>query len=79
MPGTVGGPTPTDDSGLAEFLVQRGVKNAILGNALHWYLMVECEDKSEGGAGKMFARVAFRFMTELVKVRHVAHDVHTPA
>ncbi len=30
-----------DDSGLTDFLIGRGVKNALLGNRLYWYLMVE--------------------------------------
>jgi len=56
-----------EDSGLADFLVQRAVKNAVLGNRLHWYLMVEIEDDKV--MGKMYAKVTFKFMTELMKVR----------
>lgn len=52
------------DSGLADFLIERAVHDRILGTALHWYLMVECEDRV---VGKMFARVAFQFMTKLVE------------
>lgn len=54
-----------EDSGLADFLVERAVKNAILGNRLHWYLMVEIEDDKI--MGKMYAKVSFKFMTELIK------------
>lgn len=52
-----------EDSGLADFLISRAVNNTVLGTAFHWYLMVECEDRV---SGKMFARVAFQFMTKLV-------------
>ncbi|KAH7106460.1 phosphatidylinositol 3-kinase [Auriculariales sp. MPI-PUGE-AT-0066] len=59
-----------EDSGLADFLVQRAVKNEILGNRLHWYLMVEIEDDKI--MGKMYAKVAFKFMTELMKTEEGA-------
>ncbi|KAI0350030.1 atypical/PIKK/PI3K protein kinase [Trametes cingulata] len=50
-----------DDSGLADFLVSRAVRNPILGNRFHWYLMVEVamEDKM---MAKMYGRVVFKFM-----------------
>ncbi|KAI0648895.1 atypical/PIKK/PI3K protein kinase [Trametes meyenii] len=50
-----------DDSGLADFLVARAVRNPILGNRFHWYLMVEVamEDKM---MAKMYGRVVFKFM-----------------
>ncbi|KAJ3758516.1 kinase-like domain-containing protein, partial [Lentinula raphanica] len=43
-----------DDSGLTDFLVSRGVRNAWLGNRLYWYLMVEValEDKVENGSDR---------------------------
>jgi len=53
------------DSGLADFLISRAVQNSVLGTALHWYLMVETEDRV---VGKMFARVAFQFQTKLMEV-----------
>lgn len=52
------------DSGLADFLIARAVQNPVLGTALHWYLMVETEDRV---VGKMFARVAFQFQTKLME------------
>lgn len=52
------------DSGLADFLISRAVQNPVLGTALHWYLMVETEDRV---VGKMFARVAFQFQTKLME------------
>ncbi|KIJ52635.1 hypothetical protein M422DRAFT_243420 [Sphaerobolus stellatus SS14] len=54
-----------DDSGLADFLIERSVQNPILGNRFHWYLMVEVQDKM---MSKMYGRIEFRFMTRLVEV-----------
>ncbi|KAI0774997.1 atypical/PIKK/PI3K protein kinase [Trametes elegans] len=50
-----------DDSGLADFLITRAVRNPVLGNRFHWYLMVEVamEDKV---MAKMYGRVVFKFM-----------------
>ncbi len=62
----------TQDSSLARFLIARATSNMMLGNYLHWYLMVECDDRSpEQGTQhrKLFARVEYDFMTELMKVR----------
>lgn len=61
----------TDDSPLAKFLITRATKDLMLGNFLHWYLMVECDDQSINqakGHRKLFAKVEFEFMTELMKV-----------
>lgn len=63
---------PTGDVSLARFLISRAVKNFELGNSLHWFLMVECDDQSAGQNpehGKLFAKVEFDFMSELVKTR----------
>lgn len=57
-------------SSLARFLITRASKNTRLGNYLHWYLMVECDDQSDGQSDihrKLFAKVEYDFMTELVK------------
>ncbi|KAM5544566.1 hypothetical protein V8D89_001464 [Ganoderma adspersum] len=53
-----------DDSGLADFLIARAVRNPILGNRFHWYLMVEVamEDKV---MAKLYGRVVFKFMNIL--------------
>lgn len=59
------------DSSLARFLISRAVNNLQLGNFLHWFLMVECDDQSPGQAPehrKLFAKVEFDFMTELMKI-----------
>lgn len=60
----------THDSSLARFLIQRAAANFCLGNYLHWYLMVECDDRSpEQGLDNrnIYRKVAYEFMTELVK------------
>ena len=60
----------THDSSLARFLIQRAAANFMLGNYFHWYLMVECDDHSpEQGAENrnIYRKVAYDFMTELVK------------
>jgi phosphatidylinositol 3-kinase len=56
----------SDDSGLTDFLVTRGVQNLILGNRLYWYLMVEValEDRV---MAKMFGRVVFKFMSQVIE------------
>ncbi|CAL3971050.1 unnamed protein product [Diplocarpon coronariae] len=59
------------NSSLAHFLISRATKNFLLGNYFHWYLMVECDDKSEDQAAshrKLFAKVEYDFMLELVKL-----------
>lgn len=61
----------TRDSSLARFLISRATKNLLLGNFLHWYLMVECDDRSPDQVKehrKLFAKVEFDFMAELMKV-----------
>ena len=53
------------DSSLVQFLIDRGVRNPILGNSLYWYLMVETEDKSYG---KTFGKVVYKFLKVLIEV-----------
>ncbi|KAK7451896.1 phosphatidylinositol 3 [Colletotrichum acutatum] len=58
------------DSSLAQFLISRAAGNFLLGNYFHWYLMVECDDHSpEQGLDNrnIYRKVAYDFMTELVK------------
>lgn len=60
----------TQDSSLARFLISRASNNLKLGNYLHWYLMVECDDQSPDQIKehrKLFAKVEYEFMTELMK------------
>ncbi|KAL9113506.1 MAG: hypothetical protein Q9187_007607, partial [Circinaria calcarea] len=59
------------DSSLANFLISRATSNFMLGNYLHWYLMVECDDRSSDQVKenrKLFAKVEFDFMTQLMQV-----------
>ncbi|CRG87632.1 phosphatidylinositol 3-kinase [Talaromyces islandicus] len=63
------------DSSLADFLITRAANNFMLGNYLHWYLMVECDETGIANIEihrRLFARVEFYFMTELEKV-HPEH------
>jgi phosphatidylinositol 3-kinase len=63
------------DSSLANFLIARAANNFVLGNYLHWYLMVECDDAGVANLAshrRLFARVEYYFMTELEKV-HPEH------
>ncbi|KAJ5107773.1 Phosphatidylinositol 3-kinase [Penicillium angulare] len=60
------------DSSLANFLITRAANNFKLGNYLHWYLMVECDDAGPGTQRRLFARAEFYFMTELEKI-HSEH------
>ena len=59
------------DSSLANFLISRATNNFMLGNYLHWYLMVECDDRSSDQMKenrKLFAKVEFDFMAQLMQV-----------
>ena len=61
----------TQDSSLASFLISRATNNFMLGNYLHWYLMVECDDQSSNQVKdhrKLFAKVEFDFMSNLMQV-----------
>ncbi len=56
------------ESSLARFLIDRATNNFLLGNYLHWYLMVECDEKSPDinmTYRKLFARVEYYFMLSL--------------
>ena len=57
-----------DDSGLADFLVTRAVKNRVLEYRLYWYLTVEValEDRL---MGKMYGKVIFNFIKQLLEVQ----------
>ena len=59
------------DSSLASFLISRATRSFMLGNYLHWYLMVECDDQSPSQSKdhrKLFAKVAYEFMTKLTEI-----------
>ncbi|KAF8931871.1 Phosphatidylinositol (PI) 3-kinase, partial [Dissophora ornata] len=50
------------ESNLVAFLIERAVKNPILGNYFHWYLMIECEDIA---VSKMYGKVSFQYMSAM--------------
>jgi phosphatidylinositol 3-kinase len=62
------------DSSLVQFLIERGVRNPILGNSLYWYLMVETEDKTYG---KTFGKVVYRFLKVLIEVKRLRRRWNT--
>ncbi|CAG7852601.1 Phosphatidylinositol 3-kinase vps34 Short=PI3-kinase vps34; Short=PI3K vps34; Short=PtdIns-3-kinase vps34; AltName: Full=Vacuolar protein sorting-associated protein 34 [Serendipita indica DSM 11827] len=55
-----------EDSGLADFLIDRAVKNPVFGNRFYWYLMVEIgvEDKV---TTKFYGKVVFRFQNRIAE------------
>ncbi|KAJ1919486.1 Phosphatidylinositol (PI) 3-kinase [Mycoemilia scoparia] len=55
----------TGPSKLAQFLIDRSLKNECLGNYFHWYLMIECEDRV---MGKMYGKVAFQYMQSMMEI-----------
>ncbi|KAF9357926.1 Phosphatidylinositol (PI) 3-kinase [Mortierella sp. NVP85] len=52
----------TVESNLVQFLIERAVKNPILGNYFHWYLMIECEDLS---VREMYGWVSYQYMSAM--------------
>ena len=56
--------TDKSDSPLVKFLIGRGLEDHALGNYFHWYLMIECQDKT---FGRMYANVAFQFLAKMVQ------------
>lgn len=54
----------TQSCALASFLISRAIQNPLLGNNFHWYLMVECEDRTSS-SHRTFAKVAYQFMKSL--------------
>ncbi|KAJ1677052.1 Phosphatidylinositol (PI) 3-kinase, partial [Spiromyces aspiralis] len=54
----------TEPSRLAQFLIERSLKNECLGNYFHWYLMIECEDRE---VGKMYGKIAFQYMHAMME------------
>ncbi|KAK1750281.1 kinase-like domain-containing protein [Echria macrotheca] len=58
------------DSSLARFLISRAADSFTLGNYFWWYVMVECDDKTqdqEQDNQAIYHKIAYDFMTELVK------------
>ncbi|GBB95197.1 hypothetical protein RclHR1_24970001 [Rhizophagus clarus] len=67
----------SSSSSLAEFLIERAIKNPILGNNFHWYLMVEYEDENKA-VSKMYGRVDFWFMTAMTKIERLRAIISDP-
>ncbi|KAJ1554757.1 Phosphatidylinositol (PI) 3-kinase, partial [Nowakowskiella sp. JEL0078] len=74
------------ESPLAAFLIDRAIKNPILGNYLHWYLRVEMDEankipnptNTQNSIGnnllpKMYRRVALEFMKNMANVPDAAN------
>ncbi|TPX42182.1 hypothetical protein SeLEV6574_g05723 [Synchytrium endobioticum] len=61
----IGNKTQLHESPLAEFLIDRGIKNQVLGISFYWYLMVECEDRV---VGRMYGKVVYQFMSAMMEV-----------
>ncbi|EKM57844.1 uncharacterized protein PHACADRAFT_192977 [Phanerochaete carnosa HHB-10118-sp] len=55
-----------DDSGLADFLIGRAVRNPLLGNRFYWYLVVEVQLEDRIMA-KMYGRVVYKFMNKILE------------
>ncbi|KDQ06726.1 hypothetical protein BOTBODRAFT_167791 [Botryobasidium botryosum FD-172 SS1] len=60
-----------DDSGLADFLIDRGARNPVLGNRFYWYLMVEMEDKDKT-LGELYKRLTWSFMNKIIQMENGA-------
>jgi phosphatidylinositol 3-kinase len=54
------------ESSLAKFLVSRACNNEVLGNFLHWYLVVETEDP-DASRKKLYTKIAWEFQVALGK------------
>ncbi|KAF9428085.1 Phosphatidylinositol (PI) 3-kinase [Podila epigama] len=50
------------ESNLADFLIERSIRNPILGNYFYWYLMIEYEDPA---VGKMYGKVSYKYMSAM--------------
>lgn len=58
------------NSSLLLFLIDRAIHNEVLGNYLHWYLMVECSDKE---LGKMYGKVVYHYYSAILQVCVLMH------
>ncbi|OZJ02698.1 hypothetical protein BZG36_04601 [Bifiguratus adelaidae] len=59
--------TNSHESSLVQFLIDRAIRNPILGTLFHWYLMVEVQDKI---VGKMYAKVAYQYQKAMTEAPH---------
>ena len=63
-------PNTEEDSGLAQFLIERACRNSVLANYFYWYLVIECEDQEEilqdtARDKQMYSSVLQRFKSAL--------------
>ena len=56
-----------EDSTLADFLIERSIRNPVLGNRFYWYLMVEVA-LEEKMAAKVYGKVWNKFMEKVKQV-----------
>ncbi|OCF41221.1 phosphatidylinositol 3-kinase [Kwoniella heveanensis CBS 569] len=55
--------TEGEDSGLAQFLIERSVANPVLGTSFHWYTMIECDPQQ--AIGRKYGNINLRFQKRL--------------
>ena len=77
--------TNEEDSGLAQFLIDRACKNSVIANYFYWYLMVEVDEQNENAImqdtakdRQMYKSVLQRFTNALksgpqVSSQHAQH------
>ena len=60
-----------EDSGLAQFLIERACRNSVIANYLYWYLVIECEEQEvealqdRARDRQMYSSVLHRFKSAL--------------
>lgn len=58
-----------DESGLAQFLIDRAAANPVFSTTFHWYLMIEVNPHTP--TGKMYLNVARQFQARMAEVRAI--------
>lgn len=65
-----------EDSGLADFLIERAANNHVFGNRFYWYLNVETAISGEDRVTKkLYAKVGFKFQNRITEVSEFSHLV----
>ncbi|RCH89917.1 Phosphatidylinositol (PI) 3-kinase, partial [Rhizopus stolonifer] len=67
-----------DNSSLLQFLIDRAIKNHVLGTYFYWYLMVELQDLQDLNNRKLYAKVAFRYFQDLLQIDHFRSRLNDP-
>ncbi|OBZ85899.1 Phosphatidylinositol 3-kinase catalytic subunit type 3 [Choanephora cucurbitarum] len=60
--------TEFDHSSLSQFLIDRAIRNDVLGTYFYWYLMVELQDLQNSVNRKLYARVGYRYFQDLLQI-----------